>query len=162
MDVSMNVRSHWLLGGGLAVMLLAGCSRAKGPTVVYPYPLAECKVEMEGTEVEYAVLELQGKEDSDKKTTGYYDPDSGIYRFVTSEGDTNQPGVPEGEYVVSVKPGPGTKARIAAKYASADTSGLTLTIAKKAKLLPPLELDAAQSGEATQKPAVSQKGRRNF
>lgn len=128
---------------GAALSLILGCGGGSGgvaPADPNPLPFVQCTIKSGGKDVEAATVAFHSKGGSSPKITSHYDPDSTTYRFTTQEGQQQKSGVPEGAYVLTVKPGKGTKVTIPSKYSDPKSSGLAVDVKKGENFLPPLEL----------------------
>lgn len=138
----MNARIQLCVVAWTLICAVVGCGGAKKEVAEDPnaLPFVSCKIQLNGKDVENAVVELVGEKVADRKIKGVYDPESEVYKFVTLEGKEKKGGVAAGEYNVSVKPGPSTKSKIPAKYADAAKSGLKIEVKPGRNNLPPIEL----------------------
>lgn len=138
----MNARIQVCVVTCALLYSVVGCSGAKKEVAEDPnaLPFVTCKIQLNGKDIENAVVELVGDRSADRKVKGVYDPESEVYKFVTLEGKERRGGVAAGEYAVSVKPGPSTKSKIPAKYADAAKSGLRIEVKPGRNNLPPIEL----------------------
>ena len=135
----MNSLQPLLLG--MCLLLCLGC----GPRIEYPkdpdaLPFVQCKVEMNGALVPNAIIELHTEGIKGQNIVGMYDSEYDCYRFVTAQGDTKKAGVPEGEYVVTVKLASKGNLQIPAKYKNPSTSGLTIEVVEGDNFLEPISL----------------------
>jgi hypothetical protein len=139
----MSVQIRQFVRGIAVVSTLVGCGAEPSSnvaTIPNEYPFVQCTIKAAGKDVEAAVVGLHSKGGTSPKIVGHYDAESGAYRFGTVEGKTEKPGVPEGNYVVTVAPGRGSKVSIPGKYAKPQSSDLTLEVKKGDNLMVPLEL----------------------
>ena len=128
-----------------ALAAIAGCGGGQKAVVEDPnvLPYVQCKVQLNGKDIEWAVIGLHSAGGGKStEVTGQYDDDSSSYRFITKEGTTKRGGVPEGDYIVTVKTGQKTNTKIPAKYANPTTSGIKATIKKGNNYLEPIELES--------------------
>lgn len=139
--VLMNARIQLCVVACALACTFAGCGGAKvvqqDPNAL---PSVSCKVQLNGKDIQGAIVELAGTGAPDRKIKAVYDPESELYTFITIEGKEKRGGVAAGEYTVSVKPGQTTKAKIPAKYADAAKSGLRIEVKPGINKLPPIEL----------------------
>jgi hypothetical protein len=150
MSASMETQIHRLIYMAAGLAFLAGCSRgSKAPVAELDpdaLPKVSCNVLLGGEDVKDVVVELREQSKDAPPAKGAprflsrYDDEGGCYSFYTLQGKEKKWGVPEGEYSVLVKPVPGSKTRVPAKYADPKTSQLTAEIHAGINALPPFEL----------------------
>jgi hypothetical protein len=137
----MMTRIQQLTCCGAVLAALVGCGGGKvvveDPNAL---PFVQCKVQMGGKDVEEAIVAFHVAGDKSREIIGNYDSESNCYRFITKDGGTKKGGVPEGEYTVTVKPGPRTKMKIPAKYADPAKSDMKAQVKKGKNFLPTFEL----------------------